>query len=79
MKAFAPWTVEETHNIIRWQRAGYVHEFTCKYTHSGSRTLLVYTSGLVCPICDYHQNWVPDYVAKNGPGPNPIEALKKNA
>lgn len=75
-KSIAPWTVNEVHNILRWQTTGSVHEFTCAHNHEGSRVLKVYTDALRCPTCSYTQNWVQDFVALEGPPKNPF--LKEN-
>ncbi len=53
----APWTSEQVDALNRWQRLGYVHEFTCNNDHPGDRTLFATLNGWVCAHCDYRQDW----------------------
>lgn len=64
-KALAPWTNEQCANIERWQRARHVHPLTC-VIHSDT-PLLVRSTKLICPFCDYEQTWVPRGIAEQGP------------
>jgi hypothetical protein len=60
----APWTPEQVENLNSWQRAGWVHPFTCGSGHRGDKNhldsegILVATEqGWVCPYCNYRQDW----------------------
>ncbi len=71
-----PWTPQQIDGLNHWQRAGYVHEFTCpnrqRDNHGDAPLPLVATvNGWVCPYCDYTQRWAHDFMA-NGPPPNPL-------
>lgn len=54
----APWTSDQVDRLNRFQRLGYVHEFTCPDAHDGAdRTLVATRAGWICPHCDYRQDW----------------------
>jgi hypothetical protein len=54
----APWTGEQVDALNRFQRLGYVHEFTCVEPHGGlDRTLYATVNGWRCPHCGYQQDW----------------------
>jgi hypothetical protein len=58
-KITAPWTPDQVDGLNRFQRAGFVHPFTCPDTHNGAdRTLVATRAGWICPHCDYTQNWM---------------------
>lgn len=67
-RVVAPWTRAQVVGLNRWQRAGYVHEFTCSDGHP----LVATTEGWICdePGCLYTQDWAHDFMAA-GPGPHP--------
>lgn len=57
-KITAPWTPDQVDRLNRFQRLGYVHEFTCPDSHNGAdRTLVATKNGWICPHCDYRQDW----------------------
>jgi hypothetical protein len=70
MRIEAPWTWDQAMALNRWQNAGFVHEFTCG-TEGCRYKLIAVTAGLVCPKCDYTQNWAHDFMLQ-GPR-NPLE------
>lgn len=54
----APFTAEQVDALNRYQRLGYVHEFTCAEAHDGAdRALYATREGWRCPHCDYRQDW----------------------
>ncbi len=53
----APWSKPQVDALNRFQRLGFVHEFTCANDHPGVRTLIATPNGWVCPNCSYTQNW----------------------
>lgn len=53
----APWTPAQVDALNKFQRAGFVHPFTCANDHDGDRTLLATRSGWICPHCGYTQGW----------------------
>lgn len=70
----APWDGKEVDLLNRYQRLGYVHEFTCKQAHEGlDRTLYATTNGWRCPHCDYQQDWAHAAMLRT----QPIEKLFK--
>jgi hypothetical protein len=53
-----PWASDVVDALNRYQRLGYVHEFTCEQSHVGAdRTLYATRDGWRCPHCDYRQDW----------------------
>lgn len=73
----APWTDEQVANLNRWQKCGYVHEFTCPKDHAAEAghhatvALYAHHSGWICPLCDYRQDWAHAMMTL-GPPPNPL-------
>lgn len=54
----APFSSEQVDALNRYQRLGYVHEFTCPEHHGGAdRTLYATKDGWRCPHCGYQQDW----------------------
>lgn len=54
----APFSSEQVDALNRYQRLGYVHEFTCPEHHGGAdRTLYATKDGWRCPHCAYQQDW----------------------
>lgn len=66
----APFTQAQVVGLNRWQRAGYVHEFTCACGEILQATL----EGWRCPdaCCDYTQDWAHAFMADGPPEPHPI-------
>jgi len=53
-----PFTKEQIEIINEYQKNMYVHPLTCG--NAKCRAVLEMTeNGLVCPECDYTQDWVP--------------------
>ncbi len=52
-------TAEEIQNVAEYQVCGVLHELTCPVC---TETLAVDASGLRCPRCRFHQDWVPNYI-----------------
>lgn len=75
MRLTAPWTPEQVDALNRWQRAGYVHPFTCPAS-AGHRKgeLIAQTDGFHCPTCSYTQDWAHDFMLVLPP--NPLESFK---
>jgi hypothetical protein len=71
-KITAPFTPAQVDALNRYQRLGYVHEFTCPNDHKGAdRTLVATIKGWLCPHCYYTQSWA--HAAMTGePPPNPV-------
>jgi hypothetical protein len=65
----APWTDEQVANLNRWQKEGYVHEYTCPRAHRpySSRVLIARNDGWHCPSCDYTQTWAHSIAVTEGP------------
>jgi hypothetical protein len=62
----APWTGEQVDALNRFQRAGDVHEFTCRHDHGGlDRTLYATRDGWRCPHCSYQQDWAHQAMLKH--------------
>jgi hypothetical protein len=57
MQIEAPWTDEFIEALSAWQRAGFVHEYTCGNDHPGDRTLYPTREGWRCTSCSYKQTW----------------------
>lgn len=54
----APFSSEQVDTLNKFQRLGYVHEFTCPENHGGAdRTLYATREGWRCPHCAYQQDW----------------------
>lgn len=60
----APWSIEQTNNLNRFQKSGLWHEFTCARDHSGERRLIAQTDGWRCPVCGYRQTWAHPFMAE---------------
>lgn len=64
-------TEEEVKSINEYQRSGAFHPFTCggnrtDEKHLDGEGILVATSdGLICPYCDYRQDWVHSWMKNN--------------
>lgn len=58
----APFTDEQVNNLNRYQKLGFIHEFTCGNEHEGDNTLIATKDGWICPTCDYTQNWCHDFM-----------------
>lgn len=57
-KITAPFTTEQIDALNRFQRAGYVHPFTCPgHPGEGDRNLVATKDGWICCHCDYGQDW----------------------
>lgn len=56
-KLKAPWTPDQVAALNRFQKSGFVHEFTCGNDHEGDRVLVAHSDGWHCPSCSYVQNW----------------------
>ena len=62
-KITAPWDTKTVDALNRWQRAGFVHEFTCRNEHPGAdRALVATVNGWICPHCTYTQDWAHDFM-----------------
>lgn len=75
-----PWLKEQVDGLNRWQRAGYVHEFTCpnrSQPDHGATPLLATTAGWICPFCNYTQTWAHDFMFE-APPPNPFEEVTQD-
>jgi hypothetical protein len=70
-KIKAPWTEDQVQALNRWQKFGYVHEFTCPNDGGALHATL---TGWVCTQCDYVQDWAHDFMTK--PTPDSKEAWK---
>jgi hypothetical protein len=69
MKAKAPWTAEQVDALNRWQRAGWVHPFTCTgHEGGGDRDLVATRRGWICCHCDYTQDWAHAFMCDEPPG-----------
>jgi hypothetical protein len=66
---FAPWSDEQVATLNRWQKLGYVHEFTCPGDGCKVRVLTARKSGWVCEGCGYQQTWAHDFML--GPASRP--------
>ena len=73
----APWTDKQVEALNKFQRLGYVHEFTCPESHRESRTLVATHDGWACPSCSYRQAWAYDYMADETRHPdNPLDIFR---
>lgn len=68
----APWTQDQVNNLMLYQRAGFVHPYTCGNDQCGAN-LDPTLYGWQCPKCDYTQNWCHQAHADNRPPANPIK------
>lgn len=55
-----PWSIEQVDALNAWQRAGFVHPFTCGEC---SGDLLATPSGWICPNDSYRQQWAHSFMA----------------
>lgn len=64
-KVYAPFDEEQVKSINSFQREGMMHPFTCGSIseHDGEDILIAFVDGLYCPMCDYTQDWVHDFMA----------------
>lgn len=70
----APWTPEQVMALNKYQRAGWMHPFTCGICRErlgtrdaegnwvSDRELVATIKGWICPTCDYTQNWAHDFM-----------------
>lgn len=64
-KITAPFTQGEVDNINAYQQRDDVHPLTCPNNH-GSETILEATKRrLICPECDYTQDWAWEMMARD--------------
>lgn len=57
-KIHPPWSPSQVDALQTFQRAGFVHPFTCPNQHAGaSRDLVATVDGWICPHCEYRQRW----------------------
>lgn len=72
----APFTEEQVASLNDFQRAGVMHEFTCRRRddHQGEGILRATVEGWVCDECDYTQSWAFSFMADRS-----WEALKWHA
>jgi hypothetical protein len=70
----APWTPEQVVGLNAWQACGWVHPFTCTYSHTEprDRVLVAEENGWRCPSCAYRQTWAHDFML-NGAPPHPMQ------
>lgn len=71
---YAPWCADTVDALNKFQRLGYVHEFTCPGHDEGDRTLVATRNGWICPNCDYRQEWAWAHMLN--PPPNLRAALR---
>ena len=76
---YAPFTHEQVVALNEYQRAGWMHPFTCgicrdrlgtcneKDEWVDDRKLVATINGWICPTCDYTQNWCHDFMLKGRP------------
>jgi hypothetical protein len=77
VKIHAPWTAEQVGALNRWQKLGYVHEFTCPGDHADDRALVAAADGWHCLTCGYTQDWAHDFMLETPPDPrNSIDIIK---
>jgi hypothetical protein len=70
----APWTEEQVKSLNEYQRAAWMHPFTCANRgqgfhpwRRGDRGVLTATvNGWICDDCDYTQNWAHDFMFEDG-------------
>lgn len=70
----APWTKEQVDALNRFQRLGFVHEFTCPEPHE-DRTLVATPHGWRCLICGYTQDWAHESMLHITEADNPMRGL----
>lgn len=76
-KIIAPWTEPQVQALNRWQRAHFVHPFTCGGGHrkehpDGEGVLIATRDGWICQWCKYTQDWAWDFMFDR-----PIDPLAK--
>lgn len=70
----APFSSEQVDALNKFQRLGYVHEFTCPNHHGDAdRALFATVGGWRCPHCDYSQDWAHPAMLHT----EPLEGLYK--
>lgn len=68
---FPPWTDEQVQSLNAYQRAGFMHPFTCPNRSDGQHrndgsdlgTLVAGTDGWWCRDCEYTQRWAHAFMA----------------
>lgn len=68
-----PWTAEQVAGLNRFQRAGFMHPFTCPDRHGldyDDRILTATPDGWVCLKCGYTQKWAHAFMVEE-----PIDPL----
>jgi hypothetical protein len=59
----APWSAEQVDALNRFQRAHFMHPFTCPgHDGGGDRDLVATRAGWVCCHCDYRQDWAHSFM-----------------
>ena len=78
----APFNEEQIKSINEFQQSGAFHPFTCgsgrrtDADHTDGEGLLVATAdGMICPFCDYRQDWVHDFMADGSWKKSPIAQM----
>lgn len=66
-----PWTAEQVEALNRFQKAGFMHPFTCPDSHDGDRDLTATPDGWICLKCGYTQKWAHAFMLEE-----PIDPLK---
>ncbi len=66
-KIEAPFSQKVVETINNFQRLDNFHPLTCgsgnRKGHADGEGILVATKdGLICPFCDYKQNWIPEII-----------------
>ena len=72
-KIIPPWNYEQVDALNRFQRAGYMHPFTCPNDHPGDKELMARRTGWLCPHCDYTQYWAHKFMLEKPI--NPLAAI----
>jgi len=64
MKIKAPFNENQIKNIKEYQQNSNFHPFTCLYrgSHKGEGILSPTKDGMICPECNYIQDWVHDFM-----------------
>lgn len=64
----APWTQKQVEMLNEYQRAGWMHPFTCgSGSHENVEGILIAKpAGWICPFCDFKQNWAWDFMFEEG-------------
>jgi hypothetical protein len=63
MLSTAPWTGNEVDSLNAYQKAGFVHPFTCGSGKHPTSSLVAKPDGWHCEHCDYTQNWAHEFMA----------------